>query len=98
MPALCMTTMRFPAPDRCQQTRARVVSSDTSKVLKLRLLMPTSGVFSFKARPSRPVVHLYQHRHVQAAGNSLQARHLRRPGRRQSARWQSAPWRGFVDW
>ena len=29
---------------------ARVVSSETSKVLRLRLLMPTRGVFSFNAR------------------------------------------------
>ena len=59
------------------------VAMSVCKVLRLRLLMPISRVCRPSARSSsRPVVHLGQHRHVEAAGDVLQLLRLaRRSGR-----------------
>ena len=61
--------------------------SETSKVRRLRLLMPISGVASSSARSSsRRVVHLDQHGHAESNARSLRARRAaRRRARRRSA-------------
>ena len=55
-----------------------VVSSRDSNVRRLRLLMPSSGVFRRSARSSSArVVHLDQHRHAELQRQRLQFAHLR---------------------
>ena len=52
----------------------------TSNVRRLRLLMPTSGCLSLSARSSSAaIVHFYQHRHVQAAGDGSSQPSARHP-------------------
>ena len=68
-------------------------------VRRLRLLMPTSGVLSLRARcNSSPSCIFHQHIHVQAVRNLLHLRHLRivQAGRRSRAR-NRRPSPRFVD-
>jgi hypothetical protein len=59
-------------------SRSSVVCRLTSKLRRLRLLMPISGVCSCSARIEFvAVVHFDQHRHAEACGDGLELAHRR---------------------